>query len=83
MIILFNAQQSFDVFTDMGYYFPWVNATIIDNGGMQACDFSISAPPTPGECEALQKINLTQGSPSCRHLHKAFSYLEGSHLISN
>ena len=53
MIILFNAQQSFDVFMDMGYYFPWVNATIIDNGGMQACDFSISAPPTPGECVAF------------------------------
>ena len=41
---------------DVQYYFPWVNATIIEHGGMQACDFSIDAPPTPGECVAPQKV---------------------------
>ena len=53
----FNSQQTFDVFMDMQYYFPWVNATIIENGGMQACDFSIDAPPAPGECVAVRKLN--------------------------
>ena len=38
-----------DVYSRLSYYIPWINTTILANGGLASCDYSLIAQPTLGE----------------------------------
>ena len=38
-----------DVYTRVSYFLPWINATILSNGGLVSCDFSLTALPVQGD----------------------------------
>ena len=42
------SQQDFAVFTNIFPFLPWIESSIKDNGGMTACGFDFSAPPSLG-----------------------------------
>ena len=42
------SQQDFAVFTNIFPFLPWIESSIKDNGGMAACGFDFSAPPSLG-----------------------------------
>ena len=42
------SQEGFTVFTRVSAFLPWIETAIKENGGMAACDFTISAPPILG-----------------------------------
>ena len=37
-----------DVFTRVSHFLPWINTTILSNGGLDSCNFSLIAPPNQG-----------------------------------
>ena len=37
-----------DVYTRVSYFLPWINATILSNGGLASCDYSLTALPVQG-----------------------------------
>ena len=41
-------QSPYDVFMKVSSYLPWINGTILANGGMASCDYFLSAPPKLG-----------------------------------
>ena len=49
-------------------FIPWINATIIGNGGMASCGFTLSAPPSLGKSGSnthdRQLYNSNSGSVS-------------------
>ena len=38
-----------DVYTRVSYFLPWINATILSNGGLASCDYSLTALPVQGD----------------------------------
>ena len=38
-----------DVFTRVSSFVPWINTTVLNNGGLAGCNFSIIAPPMQGK----------------------------------
>ena len=36
----------YDVYTEVSQYMDWIEKTILSNGGMSACGFTFSAPPS-------------------------------------
>ena len=36
----------YDVYTEVSHYMEWIEKTILNNGGMAACGFTFSAPPS-------------------------------------
>ena len=38
-----------DVYTRVTYFLPWINATILSNGGLASCDYSLTALPVQGD----------------------------------
>ena len=41
-------QDEYAVFTNVHALMPWIESSIIENGGMTSCNFNISAPPSIG-----------------------------------
>ena len=41
-------QSPYDVFMKVSAFLPWINGTILANGGMASCDYFLSAPPKLG-----------------------------------
>ena len=37
-----------DVYSRVSYYVPWITTTILANGGLSSCDFSLIADPIEG-----------------------------------
>ena len=37
-----------DVFTRLSHFLPWMNTTILSNGGLASCDFALTAEPSQG-----------------------------------
>ena len=37
-----------DVYTRVSYFLPWLNTTILSNGGLASCNFSLTALPSQG-----------------------------------
>ena len=37
-----------DVYTRVSYFLPWLNTTILSNGGLASCNFSLTAEPSQG-----------------------------------
>ena len=40
-----------DVYTRISYFLPWLNSTILSNGGLASCNFSLTAEPSQGDTE--------------------------------
>ena len=38
-----------DVYTRLSSFLPWINATILSNGGLASCDYSLIALPVQGK----------------------------------
>ena len=43
----------YDVYTEVSHYMEWFEKTVLDNGGMAACGFTFSAPPSTNGRESL------------------------------
>ena len=41
-------QDKYAIFTNVHALMPWIESSIIENGGMTSCNFNISAPPSIG-----------------------------------
>ena len=37
-----------DVYTRVSSFLPWITDKILSNGGLRSCNFSLTAPPSPG-----------------------------------
>ena len=45
----YHFQKSvFDIYTEITAYMPWINATIMSMGGMQACDIKLDVAEPKG-----------------------------------
>ena len=51
-----------DVYTSVSHFLSWINATILSNGGISSCDFSLTATPSQG-------ISLTHFEFAFRLIH--------------
>ena len=51
---LFMLQDLPDVYTRVSYFLPWMNSTILSNGGLASCNFSLTALPSQGSLEKNQ-----------------------------
>ena len=49
---LFMLQDLPDVYTRVSYFLPWMNSTILSNGGLASCNFSLTALPSQGSSES-------------------------------
>ena len=41
-------KDEYAIFTNMQPLMPWIESSIIENGGMASCNFNFSAPPSLG-----------------------------------
>ena len=49
-----------DVYTRVSSFLAWINATILSNGGLASCNFSLTAEPSQGKIKSRNYINLIQ-----------------------
>ena len=47
-----------DVYTRVSAFLPWINTTILSNGGLASCNFSLTALPTQGSIESRESIKF-------------------------
>ena len=43
----------FDIYTEVALFMPWINATIMSMGGMQACDIKLDVAEPKGLISSL------------------------------
>ena len=61
-------KDSLYLYTRVSHFLPWVNATIMSNGGLDSCNFSVIVPPSHGNsfhCDEKDNLFL---KPSPIHL---------------
>ena len=47
-----------DVYTRVSSFLAWINATILSNGGLASCNFSLTAEPSQGRIKSRNYINI-------------------------
>ena len=47
-----------DVYTRVSSFLAWINATILSNGGLASCNFSLTAEPSQGRIKSRNHINI-------------------------
>ena len=47
-----------DVYTRVSSFLAWINATILSNGGLASCNFSLTAEPSQGRIENKNQVPL-------------------------
>ena len=53
------SQQDYAIYTNVWAFLPWIESSILENGGMASCsNFNFSAPPTLGQYQL--RIVLTK-----------------------
>ena len=53
--MVFILQDLPDVYTRVSYFLPWLNSTILSNGGLASCNFSLTALPSQGSLQSQKK----------------------------
>ena len=42
-------EGTFDIYAEVSNYIPWINLTILVNGGMDSCGYTLEGEPTFGK----------------------------------
>ena len=47
--------STFDIYAEVSEYIPWINLTILVNGGMDSCGYTLEGEPTFGNFNCSKK----------------------------
>ena len=56
--MVFILQDLPDVYTRVSYFLPWLNTTILSNGGLASCNFFLTALPSQGSLQSQKKTGI-------------------------
>ena len=54
-----NQQNTYDVYTSVSRHIGWLNETIMQHGGMSACDYVLAIEPSNGRSTFINVTNFT------------------------
>ena len=49
-------EGTFDIYAEVSEYIPWINLTILINGGMDSCGYTLEGEPTFGKHSCTKKL---------------------------